>query len=234
MTNNSADLQLRKTARMAGFWYLIMAVTGAFSLIYVPSKIIVAGNAEATVNNIIANEFLFRLGSVIGILSMVPFLMTILYLYRLFKEVDLGNARLMAATVIISIPAALLVEMNNIAAIVLLGGGSYLSAFPQNQLHAMAMFFLNLNKQGANITGIFWGLWLFPFGILVYKSKFIPKVFGLLLLINGSAYLIESFASLLIPVQYEAVQKFMMLPLMIGEIPIMFWLLIIGIRKKKE
>jgi hypothetical protein len=234
MTNHTADLQLRKTARAAGLWYLIMAIIGAFCMLYIPNKIIVAGNAEATVNNILAHEMLFRFGILASIMSYIPFIITALYLYRLLKEVNLRYAQLMVALVLASVPILFVSVANNLAPLVLLSGSGYLSVFSTSQLHALVMFFLDLDKQCTFIAEIFWGLWLIPFGLLVFKSKFIPKIFGILLIINGISYLIDSFISLQFPAYIDIVRKFTTAPFIVGELSILLWLLIAGVRIKTE
>jgi hypothetical protein len=122
-------------------------------------------------------------------------------------------------------------ELNDIAVLVFLSGSGYLSVFSQSQLHAMAMFFLNLDQQCTFIGEIFSGLWLIPFGLLVFKSKFIPKILGVLLIINGISYLTDSLAFLLIPVHLDAVRTFTTAPMIIGEILIILWLLIVGVKQ---
>ncbi len=232
MTNQLADSQLRKTARTAGFWYLAMTITGVFCLLYLPKKIMVTGNAEATASNILANEMLYRIGILVNLISQSVFVVTALYLYRLFKDVNLRYARLMVALVLASVPIAFLSILNSVAPLVLLSGAEYLSVFSPSQLHAAAMFFLNLDQQFTFTGELFWGLWLFPFGLLVIKSRFIPRILGILLIINGFSYLVLSCASLLFPAHVDAVQRIIMAPMMIGELSIMLWLVIVGVKRK--
>ena len=194
----------------------------------------VAGNAEATVNNVMANEMLFRFGILANFICQIPFIVTALYLYRLLKEVNLRYAQLMVAIVLASVPLVFLSALNNTAALVFLSGSGYLSVFSQPQLHAMAMFFLNLDQRCTFIGEIFSGLWLLPFGLLVFRSKFIPKILGILLILNGLSYLIDSVASLLIPAHLHVVQTFTIPPMIIGELSIMLWLLIVGVKRKTE
>ena len=228
------ELQLRKTARTAGLWYFVMAIIGAFCLLYVPSKIMVPGDAEATVANILAHETLFRLGILGDILSQFLFVITVLYLYRLFKDVNLRYARLMVALVLAPALIAFPFEFINVGVLVLLSGQGYLSVFTTPQLHALVMFLLDASQQSTFIWEIFWGLWLIPFGLLVFKSKFIPKIFGILLIINGFSYVADSFAFLLIPVYRDTIKSILMAPMIIGELSIILWLLIVGARRKAE
>lgn len=221
----------KKNARIAGLLYLLLGITGAFGIMYIPSNIMVAGDASATANNIIDSEFLFRLSIVSNLISSIIFIFLVLSLNNLFKEVNLKHAKLMVTLVTVAVPIAFLNTLNLIAAQILASGTDYLTVFDTNQRNSIMMFFLDLYKHGISIVGIFWGLWLYPFGILVIKSKFIPKIIGIFLIIGCFAYLIDSFTSLLFPHYKEIISPFLMLPLMIGEFSIIFWLLIKGIKE---
>jgi hypothetical protein len=121
----------------------------------------------------------------------------------------------------------LLNELNAVAALILVRGADFLSIFEKPQRDALAMLFLNLHSHGFAIAEIFWGLWLVPLGLLVYRSGFIPRILGLLLIANCFTYLANSFTYLLLP-QYERIVDRWMKPLSFGELLFMFWLLIMG------
>lgn len=222
----------QKTARIAGLLYLLMAISGPVGLMIVPSKIMVIGNAVATAQNIVANELLFRIGIMSNIICQTSFIFLVLVLNRLFKGVNENYAKLMVSLVITAVPIAFLNELNQIAALHILSGAEYLKAFNPDQLNALAMVFLNLHEQGTFIVGIFWGLWLFPFGYLVIKSGLIPKVLGVLLMIGCFSYLADSSVAILIP-KYKATTEILLLPLGIGEISMIFWLLFKGVTDQK-
>lgn len=224
---------LKKTARIAGFLYLLMAVTSAFGLLYVQSKIIVAGNATLTAGNILASESLFRIGIMSGLIGQIIFIFLALALYHLLKVVNKTHARLMVALVVAAVPIMFINSLNQMGALIVLSAPDYLRAFSVDQLHALAMLFLNFYNQGVFIVGIFWGLWLFPFGYLVYKSGFLPKILGILLIINCFAYLIDSFTFLLIPSYHDIVSKYTVAPMSIGEFSMILWLLIRGVKEQK-
>jgi len=217
----------KKQARVAGLLYLLASIIGFFCLAYVPGKLIVSGDATATANRIRASETLLRLGIASELIAFTIFIFVVLALYRLFKAVSEKNALAMATLLLISIPISLLNLLNEIAALVLVSGASFLSAFEKGQLDALAYMFLRLHGQGFIIAQIFWGLWLFPFGILVIRSGFIPRFLGYLLFIAASGYLASSFTSLLLPSYRHLVDQFAMV-LEAGELPIIFWLLIWG------
>jgi len=217
----------KKQARVAGLLYLLASIIGFFCLAYVPGKLIVSGDATATANRIRASETLLRLGIASELIAFTIFIFVVLALYRLFKAVSEKHAVAMATLLLISIPISLLNLLNEIAALVLVSGASFMSAFEKGQLDALAYMFLRLHGQGFIVAQIFWGLWLFPFGILVIRSGFIPRFLGYLLFIAASGYLASSFTSLLLPSYRHLVDQFAMV-LEAGELPIIFWLLIWG------
>src|SRR5258708_1568178 len=221
----------RNPGRFAGLLYVLMSIPGVFALIYVPTKLIVHGNATATASNIAAHETLFRLGIVCILMCQAGFIFVALALYELLKEVSQRQAVLMVTLIVVAIPIAFLNELNAIAALVLVRGADFLSIFEKPQRDALAMLFLNLHGYGFDVAGIFWGLWLFPLGLLVYRSGFIPRVMGVLLILNGFTYPANSLTSLLAP-QYEHIVSRWMTPLSFGELVFMFWLLIMGAMPK--
>jgi len=221
----------KKKARVAGLIYLSMALTAPFGFLYVPSKLIVQGDATATANNITAHEMLFRLGIVSGLVSGVIFLFTVLALHELLKDVNQRLAVQMVTLVLVSVAIIFVNELNNLAALMLLSGADYLSAFPADQLHALALQFLRLHERGLVVNEIFWGLWLLPFGLLVFRSGFLPRFLGIWLVLNGIAYLVSSFTALLLP-DYQDVVSLAVMPAVLGEVAIVLWLLIKGAKEQ--
>jgi hypothetical protein len=217
----------KKQARIAGVLYLLASIIGFFCLAYVPGKLIVSGDATATANHIRASETLLRFSIASELIAFIIFIFVVLALYRLFKAVNGKHAVAMAILLLISIPISLLNVLNEIAALILVSGADFLSAFEKGQLDALAYLFLRLHGQGFVVAEIFWGLWLFPFGVLVIRSGFIPRLLGVLLFIAGLGYLASSFTSLLLPQYARLVDQFAMV-LTAGELPIIFWLLIWG------
>jgi len=222
---------IRNPGRLVGLIYLLVSLPGVFALLYVPGKLIVRGNATATAINIGRYETLFRAGITAQIVSQILFIGVALALYDLFKQVNRRHALMMSWLIAISAPIAWLNELNSIAALTLVHGADFLSVFDKPQREALAMLFLNLHREGLGIASIFWGLWLFPLGVLVYRSGFVPHILGALLIANGCSYVIISFTSLLLP-QYAAIVGRWMSPLQFGELIFMFWLLIVGAKPK--
>ena len=221
----------RNPGRFAGLLYVLISIPGIFALIYVPGKLIVDGNATATASNIAAHETLFRLGIAANLISQILFMWVALALYDLLKEVSRRQAALMLTLIVVPVPIVLLNELNAIAALILVRGADFLSNFEKPQRDSLAMLFLNLHSYGFDITAIFWGLWLFPLGLLVYRSGFIPRLLGVLLMLNGFTFPVNSFTSLLLP-QYENIVSRWMKPLSFAELLFMFWLLIMGAKPK--
>jgi hypothetical protein len=224
---------IKNPGRFAGLLYVLASIPGAFALIYVPSKLIVHGDATATASNIAAHETLFRLGISCNLISQILFIWVALALYDLLKGVNQRHASLMFGLIVVSIPIALLNELNAIAALNLVRGADFLSIVEKPQRDALAMLFLNLHSRGLDIAAIFWGLWLFPLGLLAYRSGSLPRILGVLLIMNGCTYPINSFTSLLFP-QYADIASRWIMPFGFGELFFMFWLLIMGAKPKPQ
>jgi len=217
----------RNPGRLAGLLYVLTSFVGFFSMGYVPGKIIVHANAEATATNIAAHETLFRLGIAAQLIGMAGFIFVATALYDLLKGVNRRQASLMVTLIVVSVPIAFLNELNSIAALVLVRGADFLSIFDKPQREALAMLFLDLHHQGLVVAELFWGLWLFPLALLVYRSRFLPRFLGVWLSLAGIAWVILSFTALLVPQLESKVYSYSQ-PAMIGEIIFMFWLLIRG------
>jgi len=130
---------------------------------------------------------------------------------------------------LVSVPIMFVNVLNEIAALILVSGADFLSAFQQTELDALAFLFLRLHDNGITVASIFWGLWLFPFGILVTRSGFIPRILGILLFIAGTGYLLSACTSILLP-EYGGIVGQVAIVLELGELPIIFWLVYTGLR----
>ena len=216
-----------KAARIAGAIYLSMIITGPFALIYVPSKLIVRGNAAATAENIFAHETMFRLAILADLIGAAIFICLGIALYKLLSGVSKTWAGLMIAFVLVSAAVGFLNTLNNIAALTLCRGADFLAVFDKPQRDALGMLFVRLHSQGILTNEIFWGLWLFPFGLLVFRSGFLPRFIGVWLMINCFGYVVLSVTALFFPSYYEAAFKWAQ-PVLFGELAIMLWLLIKG------
>jgi hypothetical protein len=181
----------RLRARVAGLLYLSLGLFAPFSLIYVPSKLIVPGDAAATANKIMASESLFRLGAVSALATSIVNILVVLALYQLLKPVNKTMAALMVIFLLVAIPIGMLNELNSFAILFLLSGADALKGVTPDQLHALVSLLLNLHAAGLNIAGTFYGLWLLPMGYVVFTSGFLPRILGILLLIHWRCELFD-------------------------------------------
>jgi hypothetical protein len=222
----------KKDARVAGLLYVLLGVLGPVRLIYIPTKLIVSGNATATANNIAAHEMLFRFGIVSDLVGATIVIFVTLALYRLLKGVDQGLAAVMVILGSLMVtPIYFVNTVNDGAALLFARGADFLSVFDKPQRDAFAMLFLRLHHQCILANEIFWGLWLFPLGLLIYRSRFLPRFLGAWLILACFAYLALSFTGLLFP-QYENKMFTLTQPFMLGEVATMLWLLIRGIKEQ--
>lgn len=221
----------KKNARIAGLLYLLLAITGAFGIMYIPSEIYVSEDATATANNVIESGLLYRLSMVSNLVSSVLYIFLALALGRLFKEVDAKHVKLMLSLVIIAVPIGILNVLNLVAAQLLANGTDLMYAFEEAQRNELASFFIKLYIYGLSLAGVFWGLWLYPFGRLVMKSKFIPKIIGIFIIIGCFTYVLDSVLTLLLPEFRKIIADFLMIPLALGEFSIILWLLIKGVKE---
>ncbi|HET6226788.1 MAG TPA: DUF4386 domain-containing protein [Bacteroidia bacterium] len=225
----------KKLATIAGCIYLIVVLTGIFSLAYVPSKLIDWNNAATTTNNIIASETLFRLSIVAGICCYIAFLFLPLVLYRLLHHIQESAAKCMVILAVISVPISLINLLNKFHILTLIHTTNAQQLVELKQLQTQVMRYLDYYDNGIQLASIFWGLWLFPFGYLVWKSDFLPKILGLFLMAGCFGYLINFIGNFLLPNYAElGISKFISLPATFGEIGICLWLLFFGIKRTKS
>ena len=225
-----------RSARVAGLFYLLNAVASTLSFSYgsraliTPgsSHLFVPGDATATASKILASETLFRLGIVSELISAAAFIFLALCLYRLLGGVNKAQAQLMVLFMLVSVPITFLNVVNELGALELMHGANFLSPFNQSQLNSLAMASLDLHSQGIVINAIFWGLWLLPFGYLIYKSDFIPRILGILATLNGLTWLVGSLAILLSLPFANLAPLIVVLPF--GEPLLIAWLLLKGVK----
>jgi len=218
----------RNPGRVAGLWYLLLIIVGPLRLIYIPSKLFVAGNAAATVNNIAAHEFLFRMGIASELAGAVILIFLTLAFYRLFVAVD----RTLATLVVILggvMPAVIYFVgvVDDFGTLMVVRHAEFLSAFDQPQRNALAMLFLKLRDAQNTAAEVLWGAWLFPLAVLAYKSRLVPRFLGIWLAIGGVAYLALSIAGTLWP-QYQGTVFTISQPATFCEVALTLWLVIKG------
>jgi hypothetical protein len=201
----------------------------AFFSLSVRDKLIVPGDAAATASNIMASEGLFRGGIVAWLVSQTIFVFLLMVLYRLLKPVNASVALQMVVLLLVGVPIALINELNQFAALLLLSDADHLTATNVDQLHAQVMFHLNLHQYGIYVAQIFWGLWLLPFGYLVFKSTFLPKILGVLLMIGCLGHLTDVVAAVVFSNFEVTVSGFTS----IGEFLLPLWLVVKGVDVKR-
>ncbi len=223
-----------RNARIAGLLYLSLVIASPLRYIYIPAALIVRGDATATASNIAAHETLFRLGMVTDLFCGTICIFVALALYRLLERVGRSLAVLM---VILGgvMPSAIYFfnVVNDAAALILVRGASFLAVFDKPQRDALALLFLRMHDQEILAAQIFWGLWLFPLAILVYRSRFLPRFLGIWLIVNGLAYLATSLTGFLFPRSVNMVAN-ITFPAVLGEVVFVLWLLIRGAKEMIE
>lgn len=215
-------------ARLAGFTYLILVLTGIFYLLYAPKQFIVWSDAATTASNILNNEFIFRVWVFVGILSNIAFLILPFILYKLFESVDKTMASLMVILSVVSIPVSLAYAISLLDILTLSSSAQYLETLEIGQIHTQIMLAFKSYFNGMTIVQVFWGLWLFPFGYLAYKSNYLPNILGIALMMGCFGYLIKFSGRILFP--DTDIPGFVGYPSAFGEIGICLWLLIMGIK----
>jgi len=222
---------IKKTARMAGVLYFIYIVTTIFANAS-RTKLIVFGDAVATANNILASDWLFRIGFMSDVLAGVLFLLAAWALYVLLKPVNKNIALLFLLLNLGGVAVQCINMLNLFSAVLLLSGAGYLKAFQADQLQALAMLFLDLHKNGFMIAQLFYGAWLFPLGYLVFKSGYLPKILGIVLMVECFGWLMYPFQFFLFP-SYVVISYLSFAVGFIGEFSLTLWLLIKGIKDQK-
>lgn len=218
-----------KAATIAGALYLVAVVTGMFNLIYVPGQIIVHGDIAATIGNIVRLETLYRIDIAVAAVGGIAFLLLPLFLYKLLGGVDKTAAAVMVVLVVVGVSIGFVDMTNQLDLLSLVCTDPYWQLLTPDQRHAMAKALLDSSYHHGVVAELFWGLWLFPFGYLVFRCGFLPKVLGILLMLGCFGYLIEFFGPILFP--HWRVPDIVILPSAIGEIGICLWLLIVGARR---
>ena len=226
-----AHASLKRTARQAGLFYILLGLVAPIAILYIPSQIKVKGDAVATLKNIVDKESLFRIGISAQLIGQALSVFVVLLLFKLFKNVHTYKAVGMVILSVVGIPIVFVMEAMNITAI-LIAKGEIFKSFDATQAQDMVMLFLKIHDNGMMIVQIFWGLWLLPFGELIIRSGFIPRIFGILLILNGIAYMLASLVFIIWPGSVESFTQYTF-PFYFGEVAIMLWLLVKGIRNTK-
>ena len=222
-------------ARTAGLIYLVVVATGIFSLAYVPSQLIVSGDAEKTVAAIAASQGLLRFGIAAAFIRDIAFLLLPLALYRLLSHENQNAAVLMVLFAVVAVPISLGALVNMLHVLTLLSSKAYLASYSADHLNAAIMLSLAKYNSGVFVASIFWGLWLLPLGYLVLRSGMLPTVLGVLLILGCFGYLTNVFGETLIAgYSSTTIARLARAPASLGEIGTCLWLVTFGVRERVQ
>jgi hypothetical protein len=219
----------KRLARIAGLLYLIVAVCGGFSELYVRASVKVPGDAAATAHNISASATLFRIGALTDLVDIVCFLLLALVLYGLLKPVSAKAALAMLAFNAVSVAVMTANMVNHLGALLAATSGDDAGAFGATSSDALAMLFLDLHSQGYLVAGIFFGLWLLPLGYLLFRSRSAPRALGALLMAGSFGYVADAVTNILVPAVGETLTPVLVLPPVLAEVSLILWLLVKGL-----
>ncbi len=226
----ATDINPSRLARITGALYFSIIPLGIFSIMYVPKQIFIYGDASATMANLSALEPLFRLGILGAIILQIINIFIALYLYKLLKPVNRNQAFMMVLLFVVSVPITIFNELNHLAVLLINKNPEYLQSFSNEQIQGMIFLFNDLHKFGIKLATFFWGLWLLPMGLLIYKSTFLPKILGVLLIIGCFGYMFDLVSYFLLPeLSLPSISVFTSL----GELLLPLWLMVRGVNDSK-
>jgi hypothetical protein len=231
MITKEQTKSLKKTARIAGILILVMSPFALFSMQYIPSNLVVPGDATMTASNIMASEGLFRLGVVGASVTFLIEIVLVVMLYVLLKPVS-KTLSLVAAFSRLAMTVIQGINLfNHIIALQLLSGADFLAVYEPDQLYALALLFLNANVSVEHIWGLFFALHLFFLGYLVYKSGYIPRILGIVLVVASACYIIQGWGNILLPTYEEIFAVVGWISII--EVALPLWLVIKGVRDQQ-
>lgn len=219
----------KNLARIAGLLYLIVIATGLFAEVFVRQALKVSGDAFTTANNIRSSEMLYRWGLVADLVNFVCGLPSVLIIYYLFKKVNKFLLQLALIFVVIQTAIIAVNLLFQISPLLILSNNAYLNTFQPDQLASLSQLSLNIQGVGYAIGLVFFGFYCLLLGYIIYKSDMVPKFLGILYIISGSGYLINSFTMFLSKGFANPVFNYVAIPIFIGELSFCLWLLIKGV-----
>ena len=226
-------MKTKTTARFAGLLYLLIAIFGGFAFFAGYEGLIVKGDVTATINNVLDNEFMFRVGILGDAFTFLGEIVLTILLYKLFKPVGKSLSQIAAFSRLAMATMIGMNVLNKLLVLQVLSGADYLSAFEPEQLNALAMLFLNAYGYVSLIWGLFFALHLVIIGYLIIISGYAPKILGALFVFASLGYTINSLGLFILP-QYEAIYTIIVLATVPAELSFAFWLLIKGLKTAKK
>lgn len=223
----------KQTARLAGLYYAFNVVLSILYMEYIPSQIMVRGDSDATMQNFLNNETLFRAGILIGVAVHISFILLPITLHKLLGHINKHYASLMVIFALVSVPISFTMLIDQYELLSLFKNYDSLQLLEQKEAGITVLSFYNHLYNGFLLCQTYWGLWLFPFGYLAFKSGFLPKFLGVALMLGCTAYLFDIIGSTLFANYYDYFNtSIVIIPAAIGEIGMCLWLLIIGVKDK--
>jgi hypothetical protein len=233
VTNRNIETSPQTYARTGGIFYLVIIATAMFAEGFVRGRVVISGDAAATAANIVGSPTLFRVGLAADLVNCALDVAVAVILYVLLRPVS-RNLALLAALFRIAADTILgFVGLLHLAAIVILGGDDFLKVFSVRQLEALAYLALKLHGLGYSISMIFFGIGCGVLGYLIYRSTYLPKLIGILLLVTGFCYLFDSFATIVAPSFSASLYPWPLLPGFVSELALCFWLIVKGVNVPK-
>ena len=219
-----------RLARTAGVYYLVVAILGAFAQL-LREKVYAPGDAATTAENVVANADLVRFGFVADLVQATFMVFVVMALYRLLQHVNKPVARAMVIFVVVSVGITCLNMVHQFGALLVATDPSYASAFGADGSEALVLLLLDLQHYGYLISQIFFGLWLFPLGLLAYRSGMFPRPLGIVLMLATIAYLVDVLLQFLAPEIADAISAPVLVPVVIiAEVSMLAYLLIKGVK----
>jgi hypothetical protein len=228
LTGRLGEASPRFKARMAGAFQLLEALTATFGEVIVLGRLVVSDNAAATAANILGHERLFWLGLASSLIGVAFHIAWAVLLYELLKPVNRSLSLLAAFVILVGCAIQALTGLFYVAPLLILQGGSSLAAFTAEQSQALALMFLKLNAYAFDIYLVFFGFWCVLIGTLIFRSTFLPRVLGVLLVISGLAWL-----TYLSPPLANHLFPFIAAASALGEIPLELWLIVKGLNVQR-
>jgi len=216
-------------ARVAGIFYLVTILARMFVEISVRNRLVVSDDAAATATNILAHQTLWQWGFAGDIVAFASYVALAALFYELFKPVNRNVSLIVAFFSLVASVVQAMSSLFHLAPLVLLGGSTYLSAFTQQQLQALALVFLKLRAAAYhNIGLVFFGLYLLLIGILILRSIFLPRILGVLMALAGLSYV-----PFLSPPLIQSLQPYILVFPAVGQISLCLWLLVMGVNAER-
>ena len=191
--NTEESRSLKRIGHLAGACYLTVAIAAFVGFYHAP---LVLPDASAVARHLTAmTELRFRLALIADVFAVIVSIPMALLFYDLFQSIQRRQAALLALLLLVSAPVTFVGLLNYVAARLLLQGAPVVAALGATEREALGMLFVDLHTWGVMAEEVFWGLWLLPFGYLVIRSGFVPRLLGGLLIIGGVAYLQRTVSS---------------------------------------